>query len=349
MRLRVRYVRLAGLLVGAGIVVLTASAGPACQNATQVTVELRTLGMTCADLKGVAIVVARTPGDAENKMGLETLSAQLTRGQCGEDPRLLGTLVLTPSDSTAAIVVRARISDAQDANCKPPEYKGCIVSRRAFAFIDHASVMLPITLESNCLDVPCNSLTSCRSGVCVSSATECSEGSGTCESPAQPVVLADGGVSLPDGMSTTDGAADAPKTPDAADAGTDGSDDASDAATPVRKNGCPTQVGLEDCTGGKLCCNQMTTHYACLSDVQCSASSSMNPRYNCVGALPCPMDQYCCAMAVPGPAASNYCAMGCPSQIWCTVDGDCPSPKRCTGVVAGSDLGDGPFHSCELP
>lgn len=192
------YRRALALFVALALGVVAASLSPACRTATQVTVELRTVGaLTCAQVKGVAIVVARTPQDAEAKMQLESLSAEVTREQCGADPRFLGTLVVTPSESTGAILVRARVRDDAAATCKPPDYRGCIVARRAFSFIDNAALTLPISLEQSCVDVPCDVVSSCRTGKCVSSDASCSESSGRCSSGAEPVVAEDGGIVPP--------------------------------------------------------------------------------------------------------------------------------------------------------
>ena len=185
-----RGVRLASkpaILAAVGSIALVGLAGwgsEACRDATQVTVDIRTLGIPCSSLKGVKIVVARSPRDAEDRMALGSLSAEVQRGQC--DGERVGTLVLTPSEAKGAIIVAARISDEAAATCKPPDYKGCIVARRAFAFLDHVSVTLPITLEVACADVPCDVVSSCRSGTCVSSEASCSDGTQRCAS--EPVV-----------------------------------------------------------------------------------------------------------------------------------------------------------------
>jgi hypothetical protein len=146
----------------------------------------------------VAIVVAQTPREAEDRMKLGSFSAEVARGDCSADGHTIGTLVITPSDATGAVIVRARFSDTPDATCVAPDYKGCIVARRSFSFIEHAAVTLPISLEAACVDVPCDVESSCRSGVCVSSTAACSDGANACMSIAEPVPDKDGGVVLPD-------------------------------------------------------------------------------------------------------------------------------------------------------
>src|SRR5262245_18663820 len=85
----------AGRFLSSGL----ARAARGCRWATQSTSDVRTRGLTCADLKGVSIVVSGSRHDAEDKLDLGSLSAEIPRGQCGADDHQLGTLVLTPSGS----------------------------------------------------------------------------------------------------------------------------------------------------------------------------------------------------------------------------------------------------------
>lgn len=342
--------RLFGLFIVLAPLVVAASLSPACRTPTQVTVELRTIGgLTCAQVKGVGIVVARNAEEAEAKMAFDTLSAQVPREQCGADPRLLGTLVITPSDGTGAIIVRARISDAPDATCKPPTYKGCIVSRRAFAFIDNAAVTLPISLEQSCLDVPCDVVSSCRTGKCVSSNAVCSESTNRCESGAEPVVASDGGIIPPNpdatvipdggtdsGDATIDAAADGTtETDGASDAEVDGGADAEAGADPSgRTNLCPTNAGPVDCTtvaGGTqpFCCkNNDAGVYDCRAQNDCPGI-----RFPCVGRLPCTVANYFCCVTGTQPEGSGCAPTACiTNRFYCFSDKDCPAGKLCTGV-----------------
>ena len=79
-----RGIRLALGSFALAFVGLFASVGSeGCRTPTQITVELRTLGgLPCSSLKGVAIVVARTSQDAEDKMQQGLLSAEVPRGVC---------------------------------------------------------------------------------------------------------------------------------------------------------------------------------------------------------------------------------------------------------------------------
>lgn len=335
------------VLAGAGSVLLVVAGGygsEGCRTATQVTVEIRTVGaLPCTSLKGVAIAVARTPQDAEDRMRLGAISAEVPRGTCDADGRTLGTLVVTPSDSTGAIVVAARFSDDEKA-CLPPDYKGCIVARRSFSFIDHASVTLPISLEISCLDVPCGVVTSCRSGTCVGSDTQCSESSGACESAAEPVVLPDGGIE-PVGdapVDVTSPDADAGITDGPVDAPVDAPKDAPTDVNPVNYgNSCPTTPTPVDCNAQAQVCCYMGSYFC---------QTGCTPGYfvfNCQGRKYC-NGGYCCGQpnglgAMVGSScdttAGQFCAQS-GSHYICTNDADCP-PSRpvCTGTYYEAGTG----------
>jgi hypothetical protein len=327
-----RRVRVALAFGVVAVAVVGGSAVEACRDSTQVTVDLRTLGIACSSLKGVSIVVARSPQDAEDRMALGSFSAQVERGVC--DGERIGTLVVTPEGPRGAIVVAARISDDAGATCKPPAYRGCIVARRSFAFLDHVSVTLPITLEVACADVPCDVVTSCRSGSCVSANAECSEGSQRCESPAEPVLLPDGGVAPPDAASvdgsTRDGSAPGDAAGDAADGGPDdGAVATHDGATNI----CPYVDGSKpDCTlasASAVCClRPQPGGPVCLPNA--AGCGLEDPALPCLGAAHCGAGAYCCYRDLVIPPTSS-CAATCAkgSRYLCTTDADCPPTMGC--------------------
>lgn len=350
--LRAAFLAASGSFVGLGLVLLAGAGSGGCQSPTQVTVELRTLGaLPCTSLKGVSIVVAQTPREAEDRMKLGSLSADVPRGECNADGHTIGTLVITPSNDTGAIIVRARISEAPDATCLPPDYRGCIVARRSFSFITHASVTLPITIEASCLDVPCDVETSCRSGVCVSSTASCSDGASSCASIAEPVPDKDGGVvpppeggvvsvpdaSLPDGAlrdgAMSDGAPLVDGAPDAPDAPPDG--------PPLGNGLCPTNNGDLDCnapgSSAPLCCNDLAKGFVCTVDSLCLSTYQ---QYRCTGPAHCGGGR-CCAGVPPmndagGDSGPNGDASSAPSFVAaCNPPGGaCPGG---TSIVCGSD------------
>ena len=346
------------ILVGAG-----GLGTEGCRSPTQVTVELRTVGaLPCTSLQGVAIVVARTPAEAEQRMTLESFSAVVARGACGADGHTIGTLVVTPQDSTGAIVVRARYRDDASATCTPPAYKGCIVSRRSFSFLDHVSATLPISLEVACVDVPCDVESSCRSGVCTASKADCSE-SGDCTSDAEPVLRPDG---TPIGA---DGAViDAPPTDGTpGDAIVDGpseaSVDATDAADASRGgphgtsygNDCPTSPATTHCTGATpVCC--FMTFWKCAEPPGLGPGSCGGISETCNGRLDCAGQSFCCGPkqdagdSFPQPSGCTTDVPGClvNGDVICSTDDDCPDGYWCTGVrfVAPSPPGSQPVRKC---
>lgn len=342
------------------LVVSTMGAGAGgCQTATEVTLELRTLGaLPCTSLKGVEIVVAQTPRDAEERMKLGSFSAVVARGDCSADGHTIGTLVITPSESTGAVMVRARFSDAPDAKCEPPDYKGCIVARRSFSFIEHASLTLPISLEAACVDVPCDVESSCRSGVCVSSQAACSDGANACLSIAEPVPDKDGGVILPDeaGIVTPDsGLADRFAPPDApfdspqsydgpadapvVDAPSDSASTDSMADAPWNQGDvCPTGAGNVDCffaAGTPVCClNEAANGFSCVAQGVCQAPSK---RYDCTGRAHCGGGSCCAGFADGSTTFTATCSAGAfncgalGKDTICTSSADCPG-TLCTKV-----------------
>jgi len=358
--LRINYARGLVLMVGLGAAIVGAAVAPGCRTATQVTVELRTVGtLTCAQLKGIGIVVARTPVDAEEKLRLDSLSAQVARGECGADPHLLGTLVITPSEGSWALVVRARVSDALEATCRHPDYKGCIVARRAFSFIDHASVTLPIGLEIECANVPCDVVTSCRSGSCLSSTAVCSESTSTCESDAQPVLGPDGGVVPADGAIPADGGGGSDALPpDASDAAKDAADATTDAPPDAAPgNLCPLSSGK----GGPIdCSTQASAIYCCRgpSEYGCGMPGvtpicqAANDKYFCTGRAGCPALSFCCGTLKSVPPYGSACSPSCTTDgdhILCNGPGDCPPEKRfCNGIYfnPGVPNSGGPIREC---
>ncbi len=346
--LRAAFLAASGSLVVLAIVLLAGAGSGGCQSPTQVTVELRTLGaLPCTSLKGVSIVVAQTPREAEDRMKLGSLSADVPRGECDADGHTIGTLVITPSNETGAIIVRARISEGPDATCLPPDYRGCIVARRSFSFITHASVTLPITIEASCLDVPCDVESSCRSGVCVSSSTACSGSAGACSSIAEPVPDKDGGVIPPDDAgivsvpdaSLPDGALRDGAMSDGSPL-VDGAPDAPPDGPPSGHGLCPTNNGDLDCnvpgTSAPLCCNDIGKGFVCTTDPLCPSNDQ---HFYCTGPAHCDGGR-CCAgvpMNEAGVDSGFFAdASQSPSFVASCKGLDTPCPWN-TSIVCGSD------------
>lgn len=318
---------------------IVASAGFAvgihgCREPTQVTLDIRTLGIDCKkELGRITIAVARDALAAEAIMGSAFVTAEVTNIDCAASDRV-GTLVVTPESETGAVIVAASYSGQR---CLPPDYKECVVSRRRFSFVEHTRLTLPITLEASCRDVPCGTFSSCRSGTCVDSFADC-QISNTCPAAAEPVLDGDGGVVPPPADAGVDSGA-------VVDAGTDTSD--AGATTSSGANGCPAAASASgtasvppsdggpppppppgpDCAPPNVCCVK-TGVFNCLSTNACAMQGNMGS-FSCTGRKYCPVDAYCCG-PTSGATTSSCRATSCGvDETLCTIDADCPPPLRC--------------------
>ncbi|MBX3186991.1 MAG: hypothetical protein KF819_08250 [Labilithrix sp.] len=223
-----------------------------CREPTQVTVVLRSPELTCGALRGAQITIAPSPGDAEARADGEFLTATAT--PC-TDPSTheLGTLVVTPgSTRRAAIIVVAGIrSDAR--SCKPSNrYDGCVVARRNLAFVDGVRLMVPISIEPACVDVPCDVATTCKAGECISSELDCRD-DGSCTSIDPRGRDDDAGAPSDAGDAATDALTDGP-IPDApADAPIESGDGSALASCPSTCTN-PIDFSTLTCAGETRCC-----------------------------------------------------------------------------------------------
>lgn len=165
-----------------------ATIAPGCQDPTQVTLDVRLASAQCSEIHGTAITVGVQPADTEERVRSRFPTGQTT--DCDAATKRIGTLVVTPSDADrAAIVVVAAYGARRDpTECQPPDYAGCIVARRRFSFSKHRRLTIPITIDPECANVPCDAFSTCRKGRCFDSETDPCEG-GDCqgsEPGAQP-------------------------------------------------------------------------------------------------------------------------------------------------------------------
>jgi hypothetical protein len=84
----------------------------------------------------------------------------------------VGMLVVVPSgDDGAEIGLRVvtGTKGKRSDECAPPDYKGCIVARRAIRFLPHTKLTVPVTMRASCKDVPCGgaAFSTCVKGQCV--------------------------------------------------------------------------------------------------------------------------------------------------------------------------------------
>ena len=295
--------------------------GSGCRDATQVTLDV-TLAKSalCTEINGTAITVGVDPASTEDRVAHEYVTA--TTSSCDPGTREIGTLVLTPSDSgRASVIVVVAYDKVTAASCKPPLFKGCIVARRQFSFTDHRHVQMPISIDPDCRDVPCDAFSTCRSGKCFSSEAACT--GDTCAEPGDP---GDGGTAvdgqvIPDTGTPVDGAVDGGGTDGG---GTDGSidpDSGPDGGNDAPADGPPSSTRCNPPGGpGTLVCASMS----------CSGSTNY-----CCGAT---SDTATCSTTPCAPAVPHYCCDGT----------DCGGASACSvaAVAAGGAVGGGGIGLC---
>ena len=326
----------------------------ACNDPTQVTIDITTLGFSCHELKRVTVVVAGDPEAAEDKTDFP--QAEVTT--CDSDKRV-GTLVLTPGQDRGAVMVLASYTDQR---CQKPDYKGCIVARRVFSFVDHVKLTLPIALEASCRDVPCGVLSSCRSGKCVSSQTSCAS-DGTCTSDAQPVVDDKGNVVPADGGSGDSGGEGNDGGGTTMDGGPPMLDAAADGRPLVFGNACPSNPPGGDCLAmnNSPCCADQGG-WRC--DTTATVTSPIPPvppvnppvggpcggaTFNCTGRAHCDLGKFCCSGGTLMPGLNSTCAAPTAScgLVLCNTSDDCPNPSMsCIDWAQGPIIDGGRLRHC---
>ena len=327
----VRRLRLV-VFTSAAVAMLGLALGPGCRDATQVTVEI-TLATraTCAETNGTAITVGTDPATTQQRVADEFVTATTT--SCTEATREIGTLVVTPGgDGRASIIVVVAYDKAiVPSSCKPPLFKGCIVARRQFTFSEHQQLHLPITIDPDCKDVPCDAFSTCRTGKCFSSDVSCAGDS--CLEPGDP---GDGGTSVDGQVIPDTGVVDGqvPLLEGGIDASLDASLDAlldalsdgpitTDSATGLdgaTDGGAPTGVFCD--IGGNLMCptpTQCNTGFSCCGPIGGGGAAVCNQlAAACQGGAV----QYCCPLAL------------------------CPGGKPCSAPVMGLPMGATPAGIC---
>jgi len=266
---------------------------PGCKDATQATLEIKIAKTElCASLGGTAIAVGADRNEVETR--ISSFVTAETR-DCNAATGSIGSLVVTPGEGGSSAVIVAVAFDTARArtatDCKPPAYAGCVVARRFFAFSDHKNLRIPITIDPECLDVPCNATSTCRKGNCYdSTAIDNVEPGDDGFGGASEAGIVDGAV---DGF-TPDGS----KPDGASDGGADGSIEGGDGATdaPVdgsSQDGGPFSSGKDYCMGttlvcpafvdgggplfcngvGQACCNDDGLGFVCRPQASCSAAN----------------------------------------------------------------------------
>jgi hypothetical protein len=315
----------------ASLVALTAMAS--CRSATEVVVEVRT---NAAYRDGLVVsFTVGTPGEVESA---EPTTEQ--RGPWGTDG-FVGSLAVVPrsgSSKDTALGVKIVMGVDRDArSCAPPDYRGCIVSRRRLHYTPHERLVLPIALYVECKDVPCGVDTTCNAlGQCVDAALDpvtCTAGSGGCSLPGEvgPGGTLDGGEVFVDALAPADGANDGPPT----DANVDGPSEAGSDGGAAGKIECGSSVC--DATSGERCCFDGVNHVgSCAGVDQLCPANSQHYTFACDGSEDCP--QLCCVVG----GGSTVCAASCGSSPEVCQSTHTCSAGTCTIVVAS-----GYYRACQ--
>lgn len=157
----------------------------ACQEPTQVTIEVRLATAKCTEIHGTAINVGVQPSDTEEKVKSKFPNAQTT--DCDDGTNRIGTLVITPGgEERGSVIVITSYGNRRDpTECQPPLYTDCIVARRQFTFTKHRRLSMPITIDPTCVNVPCDAFSTCRKGSCFASDAEPCEPGEKCLEPGE--------------------------------------------------------------------------------------------------------------------------------------------------------------------
>jgi hypothetical protein len=295
-----------------------------CQDPTQLTLVV-TAEPQCA-ISSTALYVGSGSDEAYAKSQSGSPEA-LTSHCVGGD---IGTLVVTPGQMTGAVVVIGAVGKSA-TDCVDGHYDGCIIARRSFSFVRHTPLRIPIELDVDCENVPCDSTSTCVHGHCKSAVVDCS--SGTCIDKADGGdVLVDGGpMFYPDGatvpmdsgmMTGTDGSmmlGDSGESDDGsalADAAVDGSD--SGIVSTTADSGTDAgNMGFDAGNPNAMCAFDGTHLYV----TGCGPND-----------LACNYPLGCCATPAAGQLGCNggdQCAVGTP--VGCCDNADCPTGQTCCG------------------
>ena len=282
------------------------------------TIVLRYRGVGgCDAFKSAAIYVGLEGRALEKKElaggFLTTETASCTDGE-------IGTLVITPSEGAdrAAVLVVGGVGRA-GSDCRGPAYEGgCIAARRQFSFANHTRLTMPIDLDIDCQVLPCEAVTTCSKGTCVSSEVTCDE-DGSCDL----VSIRSGADAGADGFSgdargDEDGGSDA----SSADATLDAPADADAGSTSYS---CGNGVApASSCSRPSTCCYSNDTTF-CTNPGSCFWGAR-----TCNGTADCP-GQICCSDVVSG--ASGIGAQGSSCRPACepTAKQLCTSTNDCGG------------------
>ncbi len=294
-----------------------------CREPTSIEIDVRT-NLAASDMRGTVFVVAGTAAEAVGLMTKGSWSA-VTNAVDGDGH--VGTLVAVPhgggGGGGVSIVVIAGYGRAA-TSCAPPKFDGCIVARRQLSYRAHARLRLPIALDLSCANVPCDELSTCANGKCVSAQTTCDDDDG-CRLEAPAASGEDGGTPDAGGEGGAEGDAlvDGPTQTDAKPDGPVPGDAGGDANSGGIANICPAPTAI-DCYPN-ICCYTSSNNFQCGPTAACSVSVY---KFQCTGRLHCAASEFCCSESTP---ETSHCATDCVLHTLCNSDADCPVDiPKCT-------------------
>jgi hypothetical protein len=234
-----------------------------CRDPAELTIAVST-DAKCSDVGSTTITVGHLND-------IETQAATSSTTACNPSDGSIGTLVITPSGSDTDLVAFKVVTGIRQGaeQCTAPDYKGCIVARRAIQYIPHTPLRVDVPMDLSCLDVPCGATNTCVNGNCVPATVPngpCASSGGCGPPDAGPPGDTAADEALTDGPIGDTASGDVADTLDAAEeeaaadapADTSSTDGASDAATDAGDAGCgnttmdPANCGScgHSCLGG---------------------------------------------------------------------------------------------------
>ena len=297
----------------------------ACREATQITVDVRLRGATCADMKTATISITR------DDVAETSLAAFSTAACLGGE---IGSLAAIPENGGdgGKVFVRVVVGFTRPAEtCSVDNgYDGCTVARRRISYKAHTTLRLPVTIDRACENQPCTTRTTCnRDRICENADLDAACGSETCDlpseargtqsdaSPARDAARDRDSSSVNDGGPATD-----------AGGGSDGGGAGpnarwANAGFGVKCASARCNAAAPYCvvSGASATCSNAVT----FSDLECDESSD------------CPGGSCCYSFG----ANSGRCNISaCTEGELCWVDGTCAAGTACLNTISPMPYGD---------
>ena len=141
----------------------------ACQDPTQITVQIRT-DLSCDEVAGTTITVGDLP-TLDTEPPATTTAACTPVGDEGD----IGSIVLVPADrDDLAVGMRVALARGGDLSvCQNvTSAPDCVIARRSMRYLERTKLTVPIDLNRACFGVPCEATETCVEGVCVDARTD---------------------------------------------------------------------------------------------------------------------------------------------------------------------------------